>query len=186
MEGGLRSTVEAFARELVPGKVVLELQRDGTFSYRRCYLNEQLRCFSVQTVSSGGVTRQPLEWHPLECMPKVRPGYDLTDNSHVPLSLPAEALAAVVVMDGRPTNLIFASPLERDEFVACMLALRERCTGTGPCGRQLERRAERTSRAASGSPSDGHSRGVGSGSRRSRRERSLTESTVRTASSSPG
>jgi hypothetical protein len=42
------------------------------------------------------------------------------------VSLPSDALAAVIVMDSRRLNLVFSSPMERDEFVTCMLVLKER------------------------------------------------------------
>mmetsp|Transcript_27394 Transcript_27394/g.43909 ORF Transcript_27394/g.43909 Transcript_27394/m.43909 type:complete len:183 (+) Transcript_27394:99-647(+) len=115
----LESIVNAFARELIRGKVFMKLGRNGRLFYRLCTLDKQLTAFSMHI--KGAIVE-----YPFANMQHISFGYDLTDFTHVPVSLPSDALAAVIVMDNRRMNLVFSSPMERDEFVTCMLVLKER------------------------------------------------------------
>uniref|UniRef100_A0A7S1MFH0 PH domain-containing protein n=1 Tax=Alexandrium catenella TaxID=2925 RepID=A0A7S1MFH0_ALECA len=115
----LESIVNAFARELIRGKVFMKLGRNGRLFYRLCTLDKQLSAFSMHI--KGAIVE-----YPFSNMQHISFGYDLTDFTHVPVSLPSDALAAVIVMDNRRMNLVFSSPMERDEFVTCMLVLKER------------------------------------------------------------
>mmetsp|Transcript_1592 Transcript_1592/g.5435 ORF Transcript_1592/g.5435 Transcript_1592/m.5435 type:complete len:181 (-) Transcript_1592:141-683(-) len=115
----LESIVNAFARELTRGKVFMKLGRNGRLFYRLCTLDKQLSAFSMHI--KGAIVE-----YPFSNMQHISFGYDLTDFTHVPVSLPSDALAAVIVMDNRRMNLVFSSPMERDEFVTCMLVLKER------------------------------------------------------------
>eukprot|EP00442_Polarella_glacialis_P048868 CAMPEP_0115106866 /NCGR_PEP_ID=MMETSP0227-20121206/36941_1 /TAXON_ID=89957 /ORGANISM="Polarella glacialis, Strain CCMP 1383" /LENGTH=168 /DNA_ID=CAMNT_0002504607 /DNA_START=111 /DNA_END=617 /DNA_ORIENTATION=+ len=115
----LESIVNAFARELTRGKVFMKLGRNGRLFYRLCTLDKQLTAFSMHI--KGAIVE-----YPFANMQHISFGYDLTDFTHVPVSLPSDALAAVIVMDNRRMNLVFSSPMERDEFVTCMLVLKER------------------------------------------------------------
>jgi len=120
----LESIVNAFAQELIRGKVFMKLGRNGRLFYRLCALDKQLSAFSMHI--KGAIVE-----YPISGMQHIGFGYDLTDFTHVPVSLPSDALAAVISMDSRRINLVFSSPMERDEFVTCMLALRERHRRTG-------------------------------------------------------
>jgi hypothetical protein len=115
----LESIVNAFAKELIRGKVFMKLGRNGRLFYRLCTLDKQLTAFSMHI--KGSIVE-----YPFSNMQHISFGYDLTDFTHVPVSLPSDALAAVIVMDSRRLNLVFSSPMERDEFVTCMLVLKER------------------------------------------------------------
>eukprot|EP00746_Dinoflagellata_sp_MGD_P018808 gnl/MRDRNA2_/MRDRNA2_143659_c0_seq1.p1 gnl/MRDRNA2_/MRDRNA2_143659_c0~~gnl/MRDRNA2_/MRDRNA2_143659_c0_seq1.p1 ORF type:complete len:183 (-),score=33.72 gnl/MRDRNA2_/MRDRNA2_143659_c0_seq1:124-672(-) len=115
----LESIVNAFAKELIRGKVFMKLGRNGRLFYRLCTLDKQLTAFSMHI--KGAIVE-----YPFANMQHISFGYDLTDFTHVPVSLPSDALAAVIVMDNRRLNLVFSSPMERDEFVTCMLVLKER------------------------------------------------------------
>eukprot|EP00406_Dinophysis_acuminata_P007902 CAMPEP_0179231500 /NCGR_PEP_ID=MMETSP0797-20121207/11375_1 /TAXON_ID=47934 /ORGANISM="Dinophysis acuminata, Strain DAEP01" /LENGTH=184 /DNA_ID=CAMNT_0020938589 /DNA_START=16 /DNA_END=570 /DNA_ORIENTATION=+ len=115
----LEGIVNAFARELIRGKVFMKLGRNGRLFYRLCTLDKQLTAFSMHI--KGAIVE-----YPFANMQHISFGYDLTDFTHVPVSLPSDALAAVIVMDNRRMNLVFSSPMERDEFVTCMLVLKER------------------------------------------------------------
>ncbi|CAK0888793.1 unnamed protein product [Prorocentrum cordatum] len=97
----------------------MKLGRNGRLFYRLCTLDKQQTAFSMHI--KGAIVE-----YPLASMEHIRLGYDLADFTHVPVSLPSDALAAVIVMDGRSMNLVFSSPTERDEFVTCMLVLKER------------------------------------------------------------
>lgn len=115
----LESIVNAFAKELIRGKVFMKLGRNGRLFYRLCTLDKQLSAFSMHI--KGAIVE-----YPFMNMQHVSFGYDLTDFTHVPVSLPSDALAAVIVMENRRLNLVFSSPMERDEFVTCLLVLKER------------------------------------------------------------
>ncbi len=50
----------------------------------------------------------------------------MSDFFQIPVSLPSESLGAVIMLnDNRRLNLVFSAPVERDEFVTCMLVLKE-------------------------------------------------------------
>merc|ERR550525_779628 len=121
----LENIVNAFARELIRGKVFMKLGRNGRLFYRLCTLDKQLTAFSMHI--KGAIVE-----YPLSNMQHISFGYDLTDFTYVPVSLPSDALAAVIVMDNRRMNLVFSSPMERDEFVTCMLVLKERHRRSNP------------------------------------------------------
>eukprot|EP00405_Crypthecodinium_cohnii_P047575 CAMPEP_0206580458 /NCGR_PEP_ID=MMETSP0325_2-20121206/33176_1 /ASSEMBLY_ACC=CAM_ASM_000347 /TAXON_ID=2866 /ORGANISM="Crypthecodinium cohnii, Strain Seligo" /LENGTH=192 /DNA_ID=CAMNT_0054086503 /DNA_START=34 /DNA_END=612 /DNA_ORIENTATION=+ len=123
----LESIVNAFARELTRGKVFMKLGRNGRLFYRLCTLDKQLTAFSMHI--KGAIVE-----YPFSNMQHISFGYDLTDFTHIPVSLPSDALAAVIVMDNRRMNLVFSSPMERDEFVTCMLVLKERHRRSNPEG----------------------------------------------------
>eukprot|EP00418_Pyrodinium_bahamense_P075835 CAMPEP_0179059612 /NCGR_PEP_ID=MMETSP0796-20121207/25442_1 /TAXON_ID=73915 /ORGANISM="Pyrodinium bahamense, Strain pbaha01" /LENGTH=184 /DNA_ID=CAMNT_0020756373 /DNA_START=37 /DNA_END=591 /DNA_ORIENTATION=- len=115
----LEGIVNAFAQEMIRGKVFMKLGRNGRLFYRLCTLDKQLSAFSMHI--KGAIVE-----YPIANMQHISFGYDLTDFTHVPVSLPSDALAAVIAMDNRRMNLVFSSPMERDEFVTCMLVLKER------------------------------------------------------------
>jgi len=115
----LEAIVNAFQKELVRGKVFMKLGRNGRLFYRLCTLDRLCTAFSMHI--KGAIVE-----YPFANMQHISFGYDLTDFTHVPVSLPSDALAAVIVMDNRRLNLVFSSPMERDEFVTCMLVLKER------------------------------------------------------------
>jgi len=115
----LEAIVCAFQKELIRGKVFMKLGRNGRLFYRLCTLDRLCTAFSMHI--KGAIVE-----YPFANMQHISFGYDLTDFTHVPVSLPSDALAAVIVMDNRRLNLVFSSPMERDEFVTCMLVLKER------------------------------------------------------------
>eukprot|EP00397_Hematodinium_sp_SG-2012_P029197 GEMP01030822.1.p1 GENE.GEMP01030822.1~~GEMP01030822.1.p1 ORF type:complete len:183 (+),score=24.40 GEMP01030822.1:54-602(+) len=115
----LEAIVNAFQKELIRGKVFMKLGRNGRLFYRLCTLDRLCTAFSMHI--KGAIVE-----YPFVNMQHISFGYDLTDFTHVPVSLPSDALAAVIVMDNRRLNLVFSSPMERDEFVTCMLVLKER------------------------------------------------------------
>merc|ERR1719409_908358 len=86
----LESIVNAFARELIRGKVFMKLGRNGRLFYRLCTLDKQLTAFSMHI--KGAIVE-----YPFANMQHISFGYDLTDFTHVPVSLPSDALAAAIV-----------------------------------------------------------------------------------------
>jgi hypothetical protein len=115
----VESIVANFAKEFIKGKVLMKLGRNGRLFYRLCTLDKDLTSFSMHV--KGHIVE-----FPFANMQQIRFGYNLTDFTHVPVSLPSDALAAVLGMENEPLNLIFSSPVERDEFVTCMMVLKER------------------------------------------------------------
>eukprot|EP00916_Digyalum_oweni_P002780 GHVL01005171.1.p1 GENE.GHVL01005171.1~~GHVL01005171.1.p1 ORF type:complete len:246 (+),score=46.04 GHVL01005171.1:50-787(+) len=112
--------VNSFAKEFAKGKVITKLGQNGNLFTRLCSLDKRLSSFSIQV--KGAIIE-----YPFEDVQHIAFGYELIGYKKTPINLPDSSLAAFIQMKGQtPLNLIFQTLSERDEFVTCMLVLRDR------------------------------------------------------------
>jgi len=131
----LKAALAKFTKDMRKGKLLMKLGKNGRLFYRLCTIDHSEDVFSIHI-------RGAIVEFPFESMHRIDYGYNFAEGGQIPISLPSESLAASIVMKlgpppvprGAPplsprhevVNLVFGSVSERDEYVVCMLLMRNK------------------------------------------------------------